>query len=50
MSSQNKLVKQNDPVELRVKEPPVVGRRAGSGTTVEKHRRLQNWQDDKLIS
>lgn len=42
MSSRNKLVKQNDPVELRVKEPPVAGRRAGSGTAVEKHRRLQN--------
>lgn len=35
------LVKQNDPVEVRVKEPPVAGRRAGSGTPVEEHHRLQ---------
>lgn len=36
------LVKQHDPVEVRVKESPVAGRRAGSWTAVEEHHRLQN--------
>ena len=49
-SHQDDLVKQNDPVELRIKEPPVARRRAGSRTAVEKHHRLQNWRDEKLIS
>jgi len=41
-SHQDDLVKQNDPVELRIKEPPIARRRAGSRTAVEKHHRLQN--------
>lgn len=43
------LIEQNDPEELRIKEPPIPGRRASSRAAMEEHNRLQKIETESVL-